>query len=489
MRKAGLLLAVSSLPSNYGIGDFGQEAYHFIDLIKQAGAKSWQVLPLNPLGYGNSPYQPYSSNAMDELYISLDALVKQKLIRSVKPFSPNAKKVDYDQVRAFKTPYLKEAFKNFKPGASYADFIAANPWVKNYAIFITLKKHNDLKLWTEWKPEHKSYAKDHKLNLVPFQKEIAYEMFLQFVLYEQWMALKTYANKQGVELIGDMPIYVGIDSDDVWFNQGQFLLDSNGMPTHIAGVPPDYFSKTGQRWGNPLYHWDVMKQDGFKFWLGRLKYIAQLFDVVRIDHFRGFDTYWKIPSSCPTAVEGAWIEAPGYDLFNAITAAYPKLKIIAEDLGDLRPQVLELRDHFKLPGMKIIQFVLELNPERKKLNDLPILKTPNAIAYTGTHDNQTSVGWYEALKPVSKAIVDEYMEKHQYKGKTIADRMVAFTFDTLANDAIIPVQDVLSLGDDARMNRPGTVGSPNWEWKLVDFEALKQELPKLQSQIKSSKRA
>ena len=487
MRTSGILLAVSSLPSPYGIGDFGHEAYRFIDHMVETGTKLWQVLPLNPLGYGNSPYQPYSSKAMDELYLSLELLHEQGLIKKPKPFQADSVKVDYDAVRTYKTKYFQEAFKQFQPNTAYARFLKENPWVEMYAIFVTFKELHQLQMWTTWQKEFKTYVKNRALDLTPYLPRIQYHQMIQFLLFQQFTLLKHYANQHGVLLVGDIPIYVGIDSIDVWMNQSQFMLTADGEPTHIAGVPPDYFSKTGQRWGNPLYRWDVMEKDGFKFWIDRLRYNATLFDMIRIDHFRAFDTYWKIPSSCPTAVEGAWIEAPGYALFNTIRQALPNVKIIAEDLGDLRPEVLQLRDHFKLPGMKITQFEFPIYPNH--LGQLPPAVLPkmatHAIAYTGTHDNQTTMGWYELLKPISQKQLSELLKS--YKG-TIAEKMVQFALFAQPDFAILPMQDLLSLSDDARMNTPGTIGSPNWEWKLKDFETFKTKIPMIQTWLKSSKR-
>ena len=489
MRHSGILLAVSSLPSQYGIGDFGSEAYQFIDLLKEVGMQWWQVLPLNPLGYGNSPYQPYSSEAMDELYISLELLKKQGLIQSnLKRFQATATWVDYDAVRVFKSVYLKEAFSNFKPNLSYQNFIAENSWVETYGIFMTFKSLHQLNMWTLWDKEFKEWITYQNLDLAPYRKDINYHMFLQFVLYEQYMAVKHYANKQGILMVGDIPIYVGIDSIDVWTNQKQFLLDDKGEPTHIAGVPPDYFSETGQRWGNPLYRWDVMEEDGFSFWINRLGYNQKLFDIIRIDHFRAFDTYWKIPSSCPTAVEGAWIEAPGYALFDQIYAHFPHIQIIAEDLGDLRPQVLELRDHYQLPGMKIIQFSLPIyHDDSESINpESPKFDGPRSIAYTGTHDNQTTIGWYQTLSSKAQEKVQQVLST--YEG-TIADQLVQYTLDSVYQTTVIPMQDLLNLDDDARMNVPGTIGSPNWEWKMINFTLFKSRIPLIKEWLKKANRS
>jgi 4-alpha-glucanotransferase len=485
MRQAGILLAVSSLPSRHGIGDFGREAYNFVRQLKRTGFKLWQVLPLNPLGYGNSPYQPYSSKAMDEIYISLDMLVKDGLLKTAPRFHSASTSVDYDEVRNFKNQKLHEAFRLFAPKRAYKSFINANEWIYNYAVFITLKKHNDLKLWSDWPKEDRDWIKTKSGDLSKYEVDIHYEMFVQFILYRQWMELKKYANKLGIGIVGDIPIYVGIDSEDVWSHQDQFLLTAEGTPTHIAGVPPDYFSATGQRWGNPLYDWEKMKQDGFKFWLDRLSYNAKLFDYIRIDHFRAFDTYWKIPVNCPTAVEGAWIEAPGYAFFDTLFSVYPDLKILAEDLGDLRPQVLELRNHYHFPGMKIVQFSFDFNKETPFTD----YHETNMAVYPGTHDNQTTRGWYRHfLKQSERDSLRKYLTTRGYLHFRITDRLIALTLDSKPNFAIIPMQDILSYGDWARMNTPGTIGSPNWQWKLKDFNLFKSKKRQLETLIKSASR-
>jgi 4-alpha-glucanotransferase len=488
MRTSGILLAVSSLPSTYGIGDFGPEAYTFIDQLATSGMTLWQVLPLNPLGYGHSPYQPYSSKAMDELYLSFAGLVEAGLLKKLPPpFNPKANRVDYDAVRTYKDPYLREAFHHFKPSFAYQQFLTNHPWVETYAIFMTFKSLHQLQMWSTWQKEFKTWVHHRSLDLSPYQSEIRYHQFLQFMLYTQFMALRDYAHRQGIKIVGDIPIYVGIDSVDVWTNQTQFLLTEDGEPTFIAGVPPDYFSKTGQRWGNPLYNWELMQADGFKFWLDRLGYNATMFDIIRIDHFRAFDTYWKIPASCPTAIEGAWIEAPGYAFFDTVIKNLPKVEIIAEDLGDLRPQVLELRDHYHLPGMKIMQFEFPIYPNAQGI--LPPAKAPllpsHAVAYTGTHDNQTTMGWYAKLSPQSQTQLELFLKPYQ---GTIAERMNQAMLASPVDFAIIPMQDVLSLDDRARMNVPGTIGSPNWEWKLVDFNAFEKVIPVIKDWLKKTNR-
>lgn len=489
MKQAGVLMAISSLPSNHGIGDFGPTAYQFVDLLKESDSNIWQILPFNRLGYGNSPYQCYSSIAGDELFISLDLLAQDGLIKQgeLDSFNQYETKVDYDKVRTFKEGYFKQAFEQFKQEFSryeqeYNSFIENNDWVKHYAVFVALKKANDLKSWIEWVPSHKQWIKDFALDLAPYQDEIDYQRFLQFVFYKQWFELKFYTNQQGISIMGDIPYYVGIDSIDCWENQENFLLDKDGNPWFIAGVPPDYFSETGQRWGNPIYDWDYMIKDQFKFWVNRLGMNSKVFDVIRIDHFRAFDTYWKIPASCPTAMEGEWIEAPGYAFFDQLFSIYPTMKVVAEDLGDMRPQVGELRDHYHFSGMKIIQFTFDPNETNNDFED-----RENMIVYTGTHDNQTILGWLKSQDEETQKQTIEFLNSQKYKG-SFNEQMIQYSLDSIASLAIIPVQDLLGLDDAARMNVPGTIGSPNWEWKLADYAELKKSLSTYKEMIKKSER-
>ncbi len=484
MREAGVLLAVSSLPSRHGIGDFGPNAREFLKLSKKAGFKYWQILPLNPVGFGNSPYQPYGSKPFDEIYISLDILVEEKLLKKVPSLNKTAEKVDYEAARLFKLNYLHIAFENYKKTkrTGFARFKKANPWVFNYAVFVTFKKQNYLNQWHYWPFEFKNWIHDHKLDLTPYKDKIEFEMWLQYIAYKQWQDLHKFANKLGIGVVGDMPIYVGVDSVDVWENNKAFLLDDQYFPTFIAGVPPDFFSATGQRWGNPLYDWDYLKKNNFDFWKERLGYNGKLFDMIRIDHFRAFDTYWKIPSSCPTAIEGEWVEAPGYALFDVLLKEFPTLKVIAEDLGDLRPQVLVLRDHYNLPGMEIVQFTY--NPH--KMSEQPL---KNRIIYTGTHDNQTMVSWYNAQSLEFKRATETDLNRRGFKAyANVFDKFLAYTFFSSANLAIVPMQDLLVLDDQARFNTPGTIGSPNWEWKLKNFEKYRKRLSFFAELVKASER-
>ncbi|MBK2026144.1 4-alpha-glucanotransferase [Francisella philomiragia] len=471
MKKSGLLLAISSLPSQFGIGDLGKSAYEFIDIIKQANTKIWQVLPLTPLGFGNSPYQSSSSFAGDEIYISLEKLVDYGLLEksSLKSLNVNSDKVKYELVCNFKDKYLEEAFSNFQSSKDkfeqeYNNFIAQNSWVKNYAIFKAFRKANNNQAWNFWPQEYKNWIKDKAIELDQFQNEIDYQIFLQFIFYKQWFELREYANQNNIEIMGDLPIYLGFDSADVWEHQDIFLLDENQNPSFVAGVPPDFFSETGQLWGNPLYDWDKLKETNFDFWIERLKGNFKLFDIVRIDHFRAFDTYWKIPAGEKTAINGEWIEAPGYDFFDTVYKRIPDANIIAEDLGDLRPEVLELRDHYNLKGMKVFPFHFDLKTAK-------FVEGTNIIAYSGTHDNNTLKGWYfDELNRYQRKLLKKYFKAND---RNIFRKIIKYLLNCDAEYVILPVQDVLELDSHARLNTPGTVGSPNWQWKLTDFDLLK----------------
>ena len=404
MKQTGILMPVFSLPSKSGIGELGEAAYHWIDIMEKAGMKIWQILPLNPVGYGNSPYQPYSSYAGDELYISLEELWKEGLLaREPSPFREYAGKVDYDGVREWKLPHLKEAWKTFREKSldetSKFRSFAEQKWVREYGVFRALKRKNGGVCWN--------------------------------------------------------------------------LLDTDGRPIFIAGVPPDYFSATGQRWGNPIYDWDHMKEDHYRFWLERIGYSGKLFDIVRIDHFRAFDTYWKIPSSCPTAMEGEWIEAPGYEVLDLLTRELPEVELVAEDLGELRPEVLTLKDHYHLKGMKILVFSIDSGG--KYARDINADKE-NMILYTGTHDNDTLMEWYHHLNCASRRKIRRFLKKEGCGSGSVKDRLLAYTLKSKASYVILPIQDILGLGEKGHMNTPGTVGSPNWEWRMPSFEEIERAM-------------
>lgn len=479
-RMAGVLMPVASLPSRDGVGGFGIEAYHFIDFLSEAGVKIWQILPLNPLGYGNSPYQPFSSFAGDEIYIDLELLEKEGYLpagRKEYEKNGNEERIDYERARRYKEVYLRKAFRNFKGDDGFYDF-CKEEWVYPYGVFTALKKQNGLRCWNEWPKEQQDWILDRKYDLNHLEDEIQYQMFLQYMFLKQWEKLKQYANKKGIQIMGDIPFYVGIDSLDVWQDREGFLLDEDGRPRFIAGVPPDYFSATGQRWGNPIYDWENMKRNNFTFWVNRLKYSSRLYDMIRIDHFRAFDTYWKINASCETAVDGEWVEAPGYELFDRVFEELPDIRIVAEDLGDLREEVLTLRDHYHLAGMNIAEFSI-LSEDAVKEHQL---------IYTGTHDNQTAAGWYIDLDQNTRKKVRRKLYRNGIFGGSISWKMIRYICKSKAMLAVVPLMDILDLNDTARLNTPGTVGSPNWEWQLSDETLLEGYKHRLYCILKKTSR-
>lgn len=476
MKETGILLPVASLPSKWGVGDLGREAYAFVDMLSEAGCGIWQILPMNPLGYGNSPYQPYSSFAGDELYISLEELDSSFTACEQGDLETQCH-IDYDKARACKEPYLRKAFEAFVSTPEYEQF-AAQAWVEEYSVYRAFKKANGNSYWNsgQWPQWQMFWPERREGDLTGFEQEIRFQSFLQYTFYSQWMRLKEYANEKGVRIMGDVPFYVGLDSQDVWAGKKNFLLDAEGNPAFIAGVPPDYFSATGQRWGNPIYDWEYIKADGYRFWTERIGSSGKLFDIVRIDHFRAFDTYWKIPSSCPTAIEGEWVEAPGYEALDAILQANPKLTLVAEDLGLLRPEVYALKDHYGLKGMKILEFTL--NTDGKRARD-EFKDVDNIIIYTGTHDNDTISSWYRGLGTARRRKLRRFLKEHGCGNGSVEQRLLAYALRSRAQWAILPMADVLELGQGARLNTPGTVGSPNWEWKMTDFDGVGEKLKRV----------
>ncbi|MBR6056470.1 MAG: 4-alpha-glucanotransferase [Bacilli bacterium] len=470
MRASGILLPVSALPSDYGIGDFGRNAFEFVKLLKQGGFKLWQILPLNPLGYGHSPYQPFSSYAIDELYFDIASLTEEKL----EPTS----KINYEEIAYKKHEILYKSFMDSKEKdhKKTLSFLKKNEWVKAWSLFMMLKRKNAMAAWHTW-PKEDQEAIDHDtLELTP---EREYEIWVQMKLYEQWMAIKKFANRNGIRIIGDVPFYVGFDSCDVYANQDSFLLDEyTKEPTFIAGVPPDYFSADGQRWGNPIYNWDLFEKNGFSFLFNRLKGNASLYGVVRLDHFRAFDTFWKIPSSCPTAKEGEWIEAPGHKFFDLLKKKLKGTEIIAEDLGELRPEVYTLRDAYDFPGMNVLEFTFEdVNFDDKK---------ENMVAYIGTHDNDPFEGFASKMSEEQKE--KWLLALKGYAGETLREKVIDYLLALPAKYAILSMQDVLGLGSEARLNTPSIINSDNWTWKMEGFESFVALLPKLKESNKRHKR-
>ena len=487
-RKSGVLLPVSSLPGRYGIGDFGKDAKRFIDILAKYRFAYWQILPLNPVGYGHSPYQPYSSFALDEIFIDLDDLHERGYISAQKKRNTDAKRVNFEDVRAFKLPLLRRAYeKNMKANPHCLDkFITENPWVKDYGAFMMFHRRYNAS-WDAWPEEAKRWVESKPKFGREENRDYKFEIYLQMVAYRQWGEIHKYAKKKGVEIIGDVPFYVGFDSCDVYANQDTFLLDPESkQPSFIAGVPPDYFSATGQRWGNPIYDWDKLSKERFAFLTDRIKRNAKLYDVIRLDHFRAFDTFWKIPSSCETAVDGEWIEAPGYAFFDTLFAEAPQLKekIIAEDLGDLRPEVLVLRDHYDFPGMNVVEFTFEDDVFLQKED----WRLVNSVVYLGTHDNDTMKGFFDKMKEEDQAKWLDALRARGYEEVTPTDKMIHFALDKEANTVILTVQDILNIDSEGRINVPGEVDEINWTWKLLDFSALKAKLPMIEEMMANAKR-
>jgi 4-alpha-glucanotransferase len=479
-RSSGILLHLTSLPGTHGIGDLGDEAYRFVDFLVSSGQSLWQILPLGPTGYGDSPYASFSAFAGNTLLISLPFLVRESLLSNElledAPAFPE-ESVDFGRALEFKQPLLRQAFVNFQKTTNQAlrhDFenfcqFAAS-WLEDYALFRALKDEHGGIAWNEWE---KPLAQRETAALARagerLREEIEAQKFYQFLFFKQWFALKSYANERGVKLIGDIPIFVAQDSADVWTHPEQFKLDEQGVPVVVAGVPPDYFSETGQLWGNPLYNWEHMIADGFRWWIERVRATLLTIDIVRVDHFRGFAACWEIPGGDTTAERGQWVDAPGRELFDAIKQALGTLPIIAEDLGVITPDVEALRDDFGFPGMRILQFSFGGDPFNQ---DLPHNYHRNVVVYTGTHDNDTTVGWFESEAGAGSTRDAEQVQREREfclkylnsGGEEIHWDFIRAVLASVASIAIIPLQDLLGLGTQARMNLPNTT-SGNWSWR------------------------
>ena len=469
MGKRGILLAVSSLPGKYGIGDFASEAIDLIKLLKRNKVDVWQILPLNPVGYGHSPYQPYSSYAFDEIYISLEDLKYRGLIPHINRIESKARS-NYELARKIKEKAIYLAFENFKKTHKNLNilrkYIDDNPYVQEYAEFISLKELNDGKSWDEW-----TIKKEDKMD--DFVYLVEKHAFAQMLLAEQWDKIRKFANKNGVEIVGDVPFYVGYDSSDVYYHKESFLLDEKHQPTKIAGVPPDYFCKDGQRWGNPIWNWEYLYHNEFQAMMDRLAYASEIYDIVRLDHFRAFDSYWEINPACPTAVDGEWKFPDGYGFFRKLYEKYPNINLIVEDLGDLRPEVLTLRDYFNLPGMRELEFTIM---DDEILNRH--LEVENMIYYTSTHDNETLLEWTTKLSKADKTKLLNRMNELGFKGKTLTEKLVRYALNRKEKLVVISVQDLLGMDKRHRMNEPGIVNEVNWTFKLINFDNLSKALKK-----------
>ena len=470
MRTSGILMHISSLPSPYGIGTMGKEARKFVDFLDKAGQTYWQILPICPTSYGDSPYQSFSSFAGNPYFIDLDYLCKDKLLTKKECLSyewgGNPEFVEYGTLYENRFPLLKKAYQRFKKAlpADFADFCEKNSdWLDDYALFMALKDANGGVAWLEWekdlklrKPSAIEKAKEE------FADDVEFWKMLQYLFFKQWTELKAYANEKGIQIIGDVPIYVAGDSADVWANPGQFYLDENLDPIDVSGCPPDAFSDDGQLWGNPLFRWDAMKKDGYTWWTKRIKAMSELYDVVRIDHFRGFDSYYAIPAKDKTARNGEWREGPGMDLFNTLEKKLGRLNIIVEDLGYLTPSVKQLLKDTGFPGMKLIQFAFD---SREESDYLPHTYQKNCVVYTGTHDNDTIMGWFKTAPKESVKYAKEYLRLNKEEGYNWGTMKAVW--GCVGDMAIVPMQDILGIGSEGRMNTPSTLGM-NWKWRAVD---------------------
>lgn len=458
---------ITSLPSPYGIGTFGKEAEKFADWLKEAGQKYWQVLPIGPTGYGDSPYQPFSTFAGNPLLIDLDELVENGYITremcEAADFGADPSFVDYEKVTRTKMKLLREAFKGFTDDVGYTSFmIDERDWLEDYALFTALKEKFGGRPWTEWSEDIKMRVPEAiELYRKELSEEIRFVKFVQYIFFRQWDRFHRYCNKNGIQLIGDIPIYVSPDCADVWAQPELFELDEKRCPKRVAGVPPDYFSATGQLWGNPLYDWDAMKNDNYKWWLKRIGKAGDCFDMLRIDHFRAFDTYYAIPYGHKTAEHGTWEKGPGMELFNAIKNDLGDVNIIAEDLGDIFDSVKELLKDSGFPGMRVLQF--GFNPENSDNDHLPHRYPENCVAYTGTHDNATIMQWYRETDDKSRAMAKRYLKPRFLERMNFC--FIRNVYASPACLAIIPMQDVMGLGKEGRMNIPSTLGG-NWDWRM-----------------------
>lgn len=472
-RSSGVLLHPTSLPGRYGIGDLGDEAYQFVDFLVESRQKLWQVFPLGHTGYGDSPYQCFSAFAGNPLLISPEKLMEKGLLDDADLAAleePNAGSVDFGRIIPRRFAALKKAYERFDGSASFADrrkienFKQSNAfWIGDYALFMALKDHFGGKAWSEWPDDIRKRAPEamnrfrHEL-----KRSIEYYEFLQWVFFDQWLELKAYANRNYISVIGDLPIYVAFDSADAWANPSLFLFDADCRPTHVAGVPPDYFSATGQLWGNPLFDWERMRETGFAWWIERIKGNIALMDIIRIDHFVGFAHFWAVPAGEKTAIRGEWRHAPGQELFAAVEAALGSLPIVAEDLGNRTGEVVALRKRFGFPGMKILQFAF--GPEDGEVDFLPHNCEEQSLMYTGTHDNDTVVGWFDTAPEHQKKHCLSYLDAD---GVDLHWDMIRSAWGTHSVMAIAQAQDLLGLGSDARMNFPGRFGG-NWSWRAKD---------------------
>lgn len=474
-RQSGVLMHISSLPGKYGIGSFGQSAYDFVDFLVRTKQRYWQILPLGTTSYGDSPYQSFSAFAGNTYFIDFDILIEEGLLNEsdVKgaDFGDDPRKVDYAKIFDARRPIMEKAVARFLKAddlSDYESFVEQNAaWLEVFAEYMAIKEHFDNLAWTEWPDE--AIRRREPASLTSYREKLAdkltYHRVTQYLFFKQWLRLKAYANEHHIEIVGDMPIYVAADSADVWAQPHFFKTDAVGKPTCVAGCPPDEFSETGQLWGNPIYDWEAMDKDGYAWWIERLRESFKIYDIVRIDHFRGFESYWEVPADSDTSATGKWVKGPDYKLFAAVKEALGDLNIIAEDLGFMTDEVIELRERTGFPGMKILQFAF--NPDDESI-DSPHLAPNNSVMYTGTHDNNTVLGWYkDEIDDATRQYMAQYTNRKEYE--TIPHAMLRTIFASVSFMAIATMQDLLELDSAARMNYPSTIGG-NWTWRMTAEE-------------------
>ena len=485
-RAAGILLPISSLPSKYGIGCFSKSAYEFVDQLEAAGQSYWQILPLGPTSYGDSPYQTISTFAGNPYFVCLEDLIEEGVLTEEEcdavNFGDHPSYVDYGKLYEGRFGLLRKAYErsNIYENPQFHEFCNANYWwLDDYALFMAVKKRFDGKAWSEW-------AKDIRLRwenaLDYYRRELYFDIefykYIQFKFQEQWKKLKTYANEKDIKIIGDIPIYVAFDSADTWANPQNYQFDEENLPVAVAGCPPDAFSATGQLWGNPLYKWDYHKSQNYDWWVQRVNHCFEMYDVVRIDHFRGFDEYYSIPYGDLTAEIGHWEKGPGMDLFNTIKNRLGEKQIIAEDLGYMTDTVRELVKDSCYPNMKVLEFAFDSRDLGSASDYLPHNYPNNCVVYTGTHDNETLASWYKTIRPEERQMVKDYLHNQKVTEKTVHTEMIVLAMRSVADTCIIPIQDYFGYDNSARMNHPSTTGS-NWKWRLAEGEITEEMLKEI----------
>ena len=486
-RAAGILLPVSSLPSKYGVGCFSRSAYRFVDWLRDAGQSYWQILPLCPTSFGDSPYQSFSTFAGNPYFISLEELVREGVLSEEEceeaDFGGSGGSVDYEKLYVHRYPLLRKAYErsHVEEREDYRAFVEENKWwLSDYALFMAVKDHFDGKPWTDWQEDIRlrldGAAEKYRVAL---ERDIGFQQYMQFQFFRQWKALKRYANEQGIRIVGDIPIYVAMDSADTWANPELFQLDEKNIPMAVAGCPPDGFSADGQLWGNPLYRWEYHRETGYDWWISRLRYCFRMYDVTRIDHFRGFDEYYAIPYGESTAVNGHWEKGAGIDLFRQAERRLGRHEVIAEDLGYVTDSVRELVRESGFPGMKVLEFAFDSRDTGSANDYLPHNYDDNCVAYTGTHDNETLAGWFDSISPQERQAARDYLCDHYTPKEELYWSFISLVMRSNARICIIPMQDYMGLDNRYRMNKPSTVGT-NWKWRLQRADLT----PELQRRIR-----